>query len=67
MGVTADAMGILHPIVELGRVRRLERGLEIHAIARVRLSKIAVYLVDNVSSGRLSDFGHAVNDKAGRR
>ena len=34
------------------------------AIARVRLSKIDDYLADNVCCYRLSDLGHAVNDKA---
>jgi len=33
------------------------------AAARVRLSKIKYYLVDNVRCTRLSDFGAAVNDK----
>ena len=39
-------------------------GLKGHAIALVRLSKIADYLVDNASSDRLSDLEGAVNDKA---
>ena len=36
-------------------------GLENHAIAWVRLSKIDDYLTDNVSLVRLSDFGLEVN------
>jgi len=34
------------------------------AVALVRLSKIVDYLVDNVSSDRLSDLKRVVNDKA---
>jgi len=33
-------------------------------MTRVGLSKIDDYLVDNVCCSRLSDLGHAVNDKA---
>jgi hypothetical protein len=39
-------------------------GLDCHGIAWVRLSKTDDYLADNVSSTRLSDLGHRVNDKA---
>jgi len=34
------------------------------ALVRVRLSKIDNYLVDNISGCRLSQLGHAVNEKA---
>jgi hypothetical protein len=46
-----------------GRAQHLKRGMESHAITRVRLSKIGDYLPDNVSCLRLSGLGHAVNDK----
>ena len=54
---------VLRPNLELARVRRSERRLEATAISWVRLSKIDDYLVDNVRCNRLSDLGHAVNDK----
>ena len=62
-GSYGGAARTLCPVLEPGRVQHLKRGMESHAIARVRLSKIGDYLPDNVSRPRLSGLGHAVNDK----
>jgi hypothetical protein len=64
MGVRAGASVFGRPILALDRGYELGRGLEATAIARAGLSKIDYYLVDNVSSIRLSELNRGVNDKA---
>jgi hypothetical protein len=57
MGVRGGCAVVVRPILELGRAYRSR-------LARVRLSKIDDYLVDNLSCHRLSELRRAVNDKS---